>query len=56
MLLKFKEKYRTAEFHKFSSIRAFTTKNQWDHLQKEERLISEIIDDLQSYFLTKKIQ
>ena len=36
-LLGFKEKYRTAELHKFSCVRGFISKAEWDHFQQEER-------------------
>jgi len=40
------KKYRTAELHDFSSVRAMTGKNQWNHLQREERLLADILDKL----------
>lgn len=49
-LIAFKEKYRTAEMHKFSAVRAFTAKNEWNHFQVEENLIRAILADITSYF------
>jgi hypothetical protein len=49
-LLTFKEKYRTAELHKFSAVRAFTAKNEWNHFQAEENLVRAILEDITSYF------
>jgi len=48
ILLAFKEKYRTAELHKFSAVRAFTAKEKWDHFETEIDIIKGIILDLTS--------
>ncbi len=46
LLLKFKERYRTAEMHKNSMVRAFTGRPQWNHLQDEERAITRVLQQL----------
>jgi len=54
ILLAFRDKYRTAELHKFSAVRAFTAKNQWNHFQDEENLVRDILADMTSYFTHRK--
>jgi hypothetical protein len=54
ILLNFKKKYRTAELHKYSAVRAFTSKDKWDHFQDEEKIIRDIITDLTSFFVGKE--
>ncbi len=53
-LLAFKKKYRTAELHKFSAVRAFTAKEKWDHFQTETNIVRNIILDLTSFFEDRK--
>jgi hypothetical protein len=55
LLSNFKDYYRNAEFHKFSAVRAFTSKNQWDHLQNEENAIKRIIEKMFTYFVNAPI-
>ena len=50
LLLQFKATYRTAELHKFSMVRAFTSKTEWSHLQPEEDAIKRILDRAHSYY------
>ncbi len=54
VLLNFNEKYRAAELHKFSSVRAFTAKNQWNHFQTEATLARNILLEMTSYFTLKQ--
>lgn len=48
IICKFKDTFRTAEFHKFSKVRGFISKLQWDHFQEEEKIIDKIIERLSS--------
>ncbi len=45
-LLNFKNSYRTSELHKLSRVRSMTAKNEWNHLQKEECLIENVLRNL----------
>lgn len=45
MINKLKE-YRTAEFHKYSKVRGFLSKEKWDHFQEEEKTIEELLGRL----------
>ena len=54
ILLDFKDKYRTAELHKFSAVRAFTAKEKWDHFQVESEILQNIISDLTSFLMYGK--
>jgi hypothetical protein len=54
VLLAFRNKYRTAELHKFSAVRAFTANNQWNHFQVEENLVRDILADITAYFTNLK--
>ncbi|MFA6325193.1 MAG: hypothetical protein WCX46_03135 [Candidatus Paceibacterota bacterium] len=49
-LVAFKNKYRTAELHKFSSIRGFISKSEWSHFQQEEKILQKIIARLSESF------
>lgn len=51
LLLDFKEKYRTAEFHKFSAVRAMTAKDHWNHLQQEEQAIGSLLSNIYGCFV-----
>jgi hypothetical protein len=51
LLLAFKEKYRTAEFHKFSAVRAMTAKDNWNHLQQEEKAICRLLSNISNCFV-----
>ena len=42
-ILNFKNKYRTAELHKMSAVRAMTGKENWISIQKEENIIADIL-------------
>ena len=53
VLIRFRDKYRTAELHKYSAVRAFTSKDKWDHFQVEENIIKEVISDLTSFFVDR---
>lgn len=35
--------YRTAEFHKYSKVRGFLSKERWNHFQDEERVLEGIL-------------
>jgi hypothetical protein len=50
----FKNEFRTAEMHKFSMVRSFTAKEQWNHLQLEEQAISRILANLYSHYVQPK--
>lgn len=43
LIINFKTCYRTAEMHKFSTVRAMTGKESWNHLQQEANMITEIL-------------
>ena len=51
LLREFREQYRTAELHKFSAVRAFTARGEWNHFQREENAIREIITNLSNHIL-----
>jgi hypothetical protein len=51
MFSDFKDKYRTAEMHKSSMVRAFTAKNQWNHFQAEEKAVDEMLSRLYQYIV-----
>lgn len=53
-LLEFKERYRTAELHKYSSVRAYTAKKKWNHFELESKIVREIIENLTTFFLKHK--
>ncbi len=53
-LLNFEKKYRTAELHKYSAVRAFTSKDKWDHFDDEEQIIRDMIADLTLFFVGKE--
>mgnify|MGYP001300193702 CR=1 FL=1 len=42
LLIDFKN-YRTAELHKSSAVRSFLSKEKWNHFQKEEELLTDIL-------------
>ena len=42
-LIEFRNHYRTSELHKYSSVRAFLSKDKWNHFQKEECVLRDII-------------
>lgn len=44
LILAFKDCYRTAEFHKLSSVRSMTAKDRWNFLQKEENLLERVLE------------
>ena len=54
ILLDFKEKYRAAELHRFSTVRAFTSKEKWNHFQTEEKLVKDILTEITLYFKSLK--
>ncbi|NJM77206.1 MAG: hypothetical protein HC852_17265 [Acaryochloridaceae cyanobacterium RU_4_10] len=45
-LLTFKDSYRTSELHKFSKVRSFMSKDQWDHFQEEEDILANALERL----------
>jgi hypothetical protein len=45
-LLTFKDSYRTSELHKFSKVRSFISKDQWDHFQEEEDILANALERL----------
>lgn len=47
----FKAKFRTAEMHKFSMVRALTSKESWNHLHEEELAAGRILANLYSHYL-----
>ena len=49
-LLSFRDRYRTAEFHKNSTVRAFTSKKQWNHFQTEVDVLKRVLARIHSYF------
>ena len=50
LLLAFKEQFRTAELHKFSMIRAFTGKSQWNHLQTEALAVGRVLKQVYDHY------
>jgi len=53
-LIAFNEKYRTAELHKYSAVRAFTSRKQWNHFQDETHIVRDIIADMSEYFTQRR--
>ena len=54
ILLDVKEKYRAAELHRFSTVRAFTSKEKWNHFQTEKKLVKDILTEITHYFKSLK--
>jgi len=46
MIMAFHDEYRSPELHKFSRVRALTSKNQWTHLHAECTTTKKFIDKL----------
>jgi hypothetical protein len=46
----FKSSFRTAEMHKFSMVRAFTSKANWNHLQAEQEVVASILRRMYVYY------
>lgn len=51
LLVAFKLKFRTAEMHKHSMVRALTSKAEWTHLQLEEEAAERILVNMSRYYV-----
>ena len=56
LLLAFKEQFRTAEMHKMSMVRAFTSKPEWNHLQQEVEAISRVLAQIYALHVSAESQ
>jgi hypothetical protein len=46
LLVTFRDKFRNGEFHKLSSIRAFTNSPKWNHFDAEKEIIDKTVENL----------
>lgn len=56
LLLAFKEQYRTAEFHKFSTVRGFLSKDRWNHFEAEKNALAKIMERLYAKYVPPDVQ
>ena len=50
ILLNFRDKYRTGELHKFSPVRGFTSKKEWNHFEEEMKVLGTLFSNICKFY------
>ncbi|OIO31968.1 MAG: hypothetical protein AUJ18_05365 [Candidatus Hydrogenedentes bacterium CG1_02_42_14] len=50
LFLSFKDRFRTAEMHKFSMVRGLMNQDSWTHLQEEELAVGRLLANVFNYY------